>query len=400
MNRRIVTIRPIKRTKDGRVYSAFLVIGYLNGERVRRQFPSREEALGEKNRLEVEAANVGGEMRARSTRLNSQQLAEAEAAFARLGPRPLDLAVQWFLDTYRPPTDEMTLDKARDRFLTDRTPHVGVFALRDYKNTLKWFVEAHAGKCVHEIKTTDVQAYLDKQGVGPKRHNNLRGDLNAFFAYCAHPLRLWTRENPVKPIQKFKLARGVPEILTVQKAADLMAFLETFDGGPQRNQVPGFLCPYFALALFAGLRPSLEGGEIKRLARDPKVAERINLDLGVIKITPQISKVRCVRDVTVQSNLAAWLRKYPIDQYPIIPSNVRRMVKSVRRKFKLSQDVLRHSFISMHVAKFKSLGTAALEAGNSESMVRRHYLAMASAADAEKFWSILPKAPRFIVSSC
>lgn len=393
MKKRTVKIRPITRWKKGVKYMAHLVLGYEDGERVRRQFPTLDEAKGEKNRLEVVAANVGSEMRARSTRLTSQQLAEAEAAFARLGTRPLNLAVQWFLDTYRPPMEEMTLDKARDRFLTDREPHVGVFAYRDYKNTLKWFIEAHAGKCVHEIKTVDVQAYLDRQGVGSKRFNNLRGDLNAFFAYCGHPLRSWTRENPVKPIQKFKVSRGVPEIITAQRAAELMAFLETFDGGPQRNQVPGFLCPYFALALFAGLRPSLEGGEIKRLAGDPKLAERINLDLGVIKITPEISKVRCVRDVTIQPNLAAWLRKYPIDRYPIIPGNVRRMVKFVRRRLKLSQDVLRHTFISMHVAKFKSLGSAALEAGNGEAMVRRHYLAMASPADAEKFWSVVPTAP-------
>jgi hypothetical protein len=44
----------------------------------------------------------------------------------------------------------------------------------------------------------------------------------------------------------------------------------------------------------------------------------------------------------------------------------------------------------MHVARFKSLGTAALEAGNSETMIRRHYLNLVSEADANKFWSIKP----------
>src|ERR1035437_4278001 len=81
--------------------------------RARKHFKSRDEALGEKNSLEVEAANVGGEFRARHTRLSSEQLAEAEAAFSRLGSRPMNLAVQCFLDTYRPPTEEMTLDSRR-----------------------------------------------------------------------------------------------------------------------------------------------------------------------------------------------------------------------------------------------------------------------------------------------
>ena len=44
----------------------------------------------------------------------------------------------------------------------------------------------------------------------------------------------------------------------------------------------------------------------------------------------------------------------------------------------------------MHVAKFKSLAAVALEAGNSETMIRRHYLNLVSEAEAERFWSITP----------
>jgi len=35
---------------------------------------------------------------------------------------------------------------------------------------------------------------------------------------------------------------------------------------------------------------------------------------------------------------------------------------------------MRHSFISMFVAKFRSIGEAAIQAGNSEGIIRRHYL--------------------------
>jgi hypothetical protein len=51
-------------------YQAFEVEGRLHGRRIRRQFKSRDEAIGEKNALEVEAANAGGEVRARLTRLS------------------------------------------------------------------------------------------------------------------------------------------------------------------------------------------------------------------------------------------------------------------------------------------------------------------------------------------
>jgi hypothetical protein len=41
---------------------------------------------------------------------------------------------------------------------------------------------------------------------------------------------------------------------------------------------------------------------------------------------------------------------------------------------------MRHTFISMHVAKFRSLGEAALQAGNSEAIIKKHYLDLKSTA--------------------
>jgi ribosomal protein S6 len=41
--------------------------------------------------------------------------------------------------------------------------------------------------------------------------------------------------------------------------------------------------------------------------------------------------------------------------------NVTEKITRIRRQFKLGHDVLRHTFISMHVAKFRSMGDAALQ---------------------------------------
>jgi hypothetical protein len=53
------------------------------------------------------------------------------------------------------------------------------------------------------------------------------------------------------------------------------------------------------------------------------------------------------------------------------------MRRRVFDAFGLTHDVLRHTYISMFVAKFRSMGEAALQAGNSESIIRRHYLDLA-----------------------
>ena len=63
------TVKAVKASSNGFAYRTFLVSGWLNERRVRKHFKSRDEALGEKNALEVEAANIGGELRARNTRL-------------------------------------------------------------------------------------------------------------------------------------------------------------------------------------------------------------------------------------------------------------------------------------------------------------------------------------------
>ena len=66
----------------------------------------------------------------------------------------------------------------------------------------------------------------------------------------------------------------------------------------------------------------------------------------------------------------------------------------------ITHDVLRHTFISMFVAKFRSVGEAALQAGNSEGIIRRHYLDLKSKEEAEEFWGILPQraAPAGVVT--
>jgi hypothetical protein len=45
----------------------------------------------------------------------------------------------------------------------------------------------------------------------------------------------------------------------------------------------------------------------------------------------------------------------------------------------------------MFVAKYRSMGEAALQAGNSENIIRKHYLDLKSQAEAEEFFGILPK---------
>jgi hypothetical protein len=69
----------------------FRVSGWLGEKRVRKNFPTRAEARGEIDALEIQAAQAETGLRRVVTRLNEAQVSAAEAAFLRLGKASLTL---------------------------------------------------------------------------------------------------------------------------------------------------------------------------------------------------------------------------------------------------------------------------------------------------------------------
>ena len=283
----------------------------------------------------------------------------------------------------RPGLDPAVRDavaSARDAIESRRRP-----ADREIAAALVAQVKGAKVPAVHEITTPDVESFLrgirTKDGTGSasrKTWNNARADLHTFLGWCADKQRRWCAENPVAAVAKFKLGRGVPHVLNVAQARELMAYSATYEGGA--------MAKYFALALFAGLRSGPDG-ELLKLAKHPDRAKLLDLARGVIHVQPEISKTHQYRQTTIRPALHQWLTRFDGD---IWPTNADRMVKHIRAKFDLAHDVLRHSFFSYVVAAEKSVERAALEGGNTESILRRHYLNLANTDEAEDFWRIMP----------
>jgi hypothetical protein len=256
---------------------------------------------------------------------------------------------------------------------------------KDLATALVERVPGAAVPSVHEIGTPDVEAFLrslrSKDGTGPasrKTWNNARADLHAFLGWCADPERRWCASNPATKVKKFKLGRGVPEILTVAQARELMHFVADFEGGAMAR--------YFALALFAGIRTGPDG-ELVKLAKQANPSKGIDLARGVIRIEPEVAKTHKLRIIKIRPALHSWLTRHGGE---ILPPNSDRLVKQIRAKFALGHDVLRHSFFSYLVGKERSVENAALEGGNTESVLRTHYLNLSTEDEAEDFWQIYP----------
>lgn len=256
-----------------------------------------------------------------------------------------------------------------------------------------------AGRTVADLHSDDLRRNLDA-AVGRsvsnatlKTWNNRRGYLSTFFEFCTRAR--YTASNPMAVLPQYKLkhARGTAKTLDAAAAAQFMHWLEGYRGRANKGGSwwgqAGCMVPYYALALFAGVRPDWKDGEMAKLR-----PEHIRMDTGVILIEPDVSKVNEKRAIKIQPNLRMWLERYPLSKYPVIPFGRNRfddVYAAVRKQWDLPYDVMRHTFISMTVGAFRSVGDAALQAGNSEAIIRRHYLDLKSVEEADRFWRIVPQ---------
>ncbi len=379
------TLLAIARFENRNGVISWRVTGSINGVRVRRNFKSREEAAAEKAALEIKSAQATAGMRSALTFLPDERLREAEDAFRKLEGRTRSLLfyLDYAFTSYREPEHEKTVADAVTSYVAvknlqhERTL-LSLLQARNISNELKVFVRRFPTGTMAQFTPAILLAYLERGTPSLKTYNNRRGILSTFFKHALQ--NEWVVSNPVEktPYHRINHRRGSATTLSAERTAELMAYVETFEGGA--------LVPYFAVCLFAGIRPCIRFGEISKLQ-----PHSIRLDTGVIHVEPDVSKVRMKRLVTIQPNLSAWLHAYPLKKYPLVAKNYPDLRNKVFKKFGLTHDILRHTFISMFVAKFRSMGEAALQAGNSEAIIRKHYLDLKSVTEAEYYFGILPK---------
>ncbi|MEO6874547.1 MAG: site-specific integrase [Opitutaceae bacterium] len=328
------------------------------------------------------------------TTLTKSQVRDAELAFRRLGntTQPLSFYVELALANYRETQHDEKLSEAiaayvaakqheQDQALLSKLQCVRI------RQDLERLDEFFPGALVVELTGPLLMGFFERGMPSSKTYNNRRGIVSTFLKYAFQ--KGWLEKNPLAriPARRIRRNRSSAHTLTAASAAEMMHWLETFEDG--------CWIPFFALTLFAGIRPSVPQGEITRLK-----PEHIDLEAGIISISPEVSKVHEARKVTIQPNLAAWLRAYPLNKFCLIVSDFANRRAALSKQFALTHDVLRHTFISMFVAKYRSIGEAAIQAGNSESIIRRHYLDLKTPAEGEAFFAILPKHGRVADDPC
>lgn len=197
----------------------------------------------------------------------------------------------------------------------------------------------------------------------------------------AHTLFAWAvkrgllAQNPVARVERPRVEAKPPEILTPSEARRFLDLART-----ERPRV----LPCVAVMLFAGIRPT----EAERLRW-----EDVRLASGRIVVESAASKVRQRRLVTIEPALAAWLELTPKENRKGTLAGRAHAWHMERLRAAFGHrhaDVLRHSFVSYHVAHFRDIPRTAMEAGHSVDILMRHYRELTTPEAAAEFWAIRP----------
>jgi len=379
-----LTIKEITKESRGRTWTTFLVQGWKeDGKWQRKQFKKRKDAEAFAAVKRIALQNAENQLNTVVTSLSVDQVKQAESAITRLGERyTLDQAIGYFMDHFCEPDFQIRWSDAVGQYIDDREHQGGrPNSIKQTASVLGMAQRAFLDPHVHEVTAEDIERFLRglraKDGTNraaPKTWNNYRADIHAFLGWCAEDRRRWIAENPAAKVKRLEVkSRGLPDILTAEETLHVMSLAARWRGG--------VLAKYYALLLFTGIRPE---GEMAKLAKNE--SRYIDLKRGVIHIEPEVSKTNQYRQIPIRENLRQWLEAF---RGPIIPRNFDRLVKRFRKHCRLTHDVARHTFISHHVSAFKSVGEASLEAGNSEFVVKKHYLNLATATEGEAFWRII-----------
>ena len=348
--------------------------------RERHFFKTRKEADAQAQDMRLQQSQSGQVWMA----LTSYERNEIIMLLGEAKKRGIDLRAA--LDDYKPvQVVKKRVQEAFDEFMVERKrENLSRRTINELKSNVGRFILTCSQRHLSEVTRQDVLAWLEKyqpaNGGHPRTFNAYLTSLHTFFRWC---VRLkYLSESPAVTVLKIDSRRmgdldKEPALLSLEQCKKLLETTRATDPG---------LIPYVGVCLFAGLRPEREAAKLTWK------------DIGSeILVRGMNSKTRQRRHVEMHPALKNALA-LPLEAAngpaagDLPPVNLRRRFEAVRAAAGLledwKQDCMRHTFASMSLAAFGVEKTVAALGHGDYDMLFRHYRALVSPADAEKFWKL------------
>ena len=240
------------------------------------------------------------------------------------------------------------------------------------RTILNRFAEAFPGEILG-ITSSDIDAWLRGFKVSAGSRNSMLVCVKVLFSY-ARSQNCLPAEQMTAPeqLKKVKVANDDVSVFSPEEMRKIL------------HAAPMHLIPILAIGGFSGIRMA----ELNRLDWSA-----VDLERGMIELRAGQAKTASRRIIPITDNLRAWLDPLPRKGRVVKHTLLHREVTALARALNLEwpRNVLRHSFITYRIAKVKSADQVALEAGNSPSIIFKHYRELTTENQADERFAILPK---------
>ena len=291
--------------------------------------------------------------------------------------------------TVREVVDELVTSKTSagksDVYIKDLTSRLGAFA-----DSFQLRISSVTGKQIEEyirsLKTVNGNESERRQLSG-RTQNNIRRLISTLFKFAIKRGYLPKDNDEISGVEKATVDSGEIEVFSPAELQKLFTACLTpvKERGKWRTREE--MIPYLAVAAFCGLRAAeitrLDWSEIHLTG-----AEKF------VEVTAGKAKTASRRTIPISDNCAAWLERYSKPSGPVI--DLSRADKQLFLYLAAKSGVpwkhngLRHSFISYRLAILKDVGQVSLEAGNSPSMVFKHYRQLVRESESQEWFNIQP----------
>ena len=226
---------------------------------------------------------------------------------------------------------------------------------------------------ISHIRRDQIDDWLRKRGVAIRSRNGLLATIRVLFSFAKKRAYLPVGDvTEAEALDKIRAADVDTEIFTPERFAKIL------------HAAPPSLIPILAIGGFAGMRKA----EMDRLDWNA-----VDLERKMIEVRAGQAKTASRRIIPISDNLLAWLEPLMREGKIVKDNDFHRQITALAETLKIEwpRNVLRHSFISYRIAIVQSADQVALEAGNSPSIIFKHYRELTTEEQAEKWFSIMPK---------
>lgn len=273
-------------------------------------------------------------------------------------------------------------------------------------------------KLLHEVEEGELDRLIwnESWDVSSSTRRDMWKSFHVFYEWAKDR---YCSSNPIKKIAKPAANELDPEALTVEQAENILKAAS--------KCYKGTLVPYFALALFGGLRPQeITGNEsIKPLTWLADGSKEANFvwdkdEKGNDKVSIRLrGKMAWRRTVLLPDNCVAWIKPYVKKTGLVCPGNFLKKYDVIRcaAGFRVGkgritgidkkgidglkdpdskdrpewiQDGCRHSALSYRLAIVEDIQAVCSWAGNQPRTFKSNYESLVTKEQAKKYWAIFP----------